>query len=449
MRRAFPILSLALVLAAQASPARADDGRVDPKRIINESNGFLKEREPEMTEEEYALYEKVVSMMSANPQFAVKLLEAMVTDKEPPSPAFEFILGNAYYAAGQTDKAEAKYRSAVTRYPSFLRAWINLGALYFSAERYPDAIPCFSKAIVLGDRDSATFGMLGYSLEKDGNVVSAEMAYMQALSGNPSSPDWQEGLLRICIEGKQFSRAESLVKGIIRERPTEVQFWLIYANILLSEGRRTDATVLLETANGMGVANTEELSLLGDLYADQGLVPEAAGIYARLMTATPELGEPKLLHYAEVLISDGKLKEAQDVLAALGPKPSPAGRVRYLQARADILAAQRRMPEARRELEELLGIDPLNGRALLSLGRAYAAEEDAPRAAFAFESASQVAGTAYTAFLELANIELKERHYSKAVDYLEKALNLQKTDAVEDYLARVRTLVANVEPQQP
>jgi len=186
-----------------------DDGappKLDPKRIINESNGFLKEREPEMSAEEYALYEKVVEMISTQPDFALKLLEAMINDKEPPSPAFEFILGNAYYAAGQTAKAEVKYRSAVNRYPTFLRAWVDLGVLYYAAEKFTDAIPCFSKAVTLGDRDPNTFGLLGYCLEKMGNVVPAEMAYMQALSGDPTNGDWMEGLLRIYIQANR-SRA--------------------------------------------------------------------------------------------------------------------------------------------------------------------------------------------------------------------------------------------------
>jgi len=125
--------ALLLSAVALAVPAGlvADEPHVDPKRIVNESNSFLKEREPEMTEEEYALYEKVVTMLAANPDFAVKLLEAMSAGKDAPSPAFLFILGNAYYAAGQNGKAEANYRGAVTRYPNFLRAWVNLGILYY------------------------------------------------------------------------------------------------------------------------------------------------------------------------------------------------------------------------------------------------------------------------------------------------------------------------------
>jgi len=448
MRHAVAILLLPLAAAPLLSQALAASAGVDPKRIVNESNSFLKEREPEMTEEEYALYEKVLTILSSNPDFALKLLESMMTDKEPPSPAFEFILGNAYYAAGRMDASEARYRSAVKRYPSFLRAWVNLGVLYYSTDRYGDAIPCFSKAVVLGDRDSTTFGMLGYCLEKEGNVVSSEMAYMQALSGDPDSPTWKEGLLRICIAGKQFSRAESLVKDIIKERPRDTQLWLIYANILLSEGRMLVATVVLESASGLGLAGAEELSLLGDLYADQGLYREAEGAYRRVFAQSPDIGGPRLLHFAQVLISDGRLQEAQDVLGAIKPELTPAGQIELLQARADILAAQRRWPEARKELQQLLGLEPLNGRALLSMGRAYAAEDDIPRATFSFEEASRVEGTAYLACLELANIELRNRHFIKSVEYLEKAVGIQKTDAVEDYLARVRTLAAKEDQQQ-
>jgi tetratricopeptide (TPR) repeat protein len=433
---------LAVLSVALCGVASASDPKLDPKRIINESNSFLKEREPEMTEEEYALYQKVVTMLSSNPEFALKLLEAMMSDKEPPSPAFEFILGNAYYAAGQIEKSETNYLSSVRRYPTFLRAWVNLGILYYSSGRYGDAIPCFSKAVVLGDRDSTTFGLLGYCLQKQGDLVSAEMAYMQALSGDPSNVDWKEGLLAICIEGKQLTRAESLVKNLIKAQPTDTRYWLTYANILLSEGRKVEATVLLETAAGTGVANVEELSLLGDLYGEQKMVPEAADIYRRVLASSPEMGEKKILHYAEVLISGGRLDDAERVLGTMKPEDASRGGVELLRTRADLLAAEKKWPEERRVLDQLLTIAPLDGQALVSLGRAYAAEDDVARATLAFEGAYRIQSSAYVASLELANIEVKNRHYAKCVEYLQKALSIEKTDAVEDYLTRIKTLVS-------
>lgn len=436
-----PILSLILAAVYLASPAFASSPKIDPKQIINESNSFLKEKEPEMTEEEYALYQKVVSMLATNPAFAIKLLEAMATGTEPVSPAFEFILANAYYAAGQNDKAEARYRSAVKRFPSFLRAWVNLGVLYYATGRYAEAVPCFSKAVELGDRDSSTFGLLGYSLQKRGDLVSAEMAYMQALSGDPSNMDWKEGLLAICIDAKQFTRAESLVRNLIRDAPSDSRYWLTYANILLLEDRKLEATVVLDLSVGTGAMNTEELSTLGDLYAEQGLIPEAAGIYAKLLTANAQMGGKKLVHYSQVLLASGQFGEAERVLGECRLAPGDKAQIDVFQTQADIDTAKHSWAAVHKDLDSLLSLDPLNGKALITLGRTYQSEDDVARATLAFEEAVRIRGSAYVACLELANIELKNRHYAKCAEYLEKALAIERTDAVQDFLARVKTLV--------
>jgi predicted Zn-dependent protease len=415
--------------------------KLDPQRIINESNSFLKEREPKVTEEEYALYEKVVSMLTTNVDGALKMLEAMMNEKEPPSPAFEFILGNLYYRANRPELAEKRYRSAVTRYPDFLRAWNNLGLLYYTNHRFADAIPCFSKSIVLGGRDPATFGLLGYCLEREGDVVSAEMAYMQAIMGDQANADWKEGLLRTYLADKQFGRAESLCKILINERPTEKYLWLTYASVLLSQGQKIEATVLLETAAGTGVAGPDELLLLGDLYADQGLAAEAVAAYQKMPGPDRDRGEQKLIRFGQVLIATGKLTEAEQALDALKTELTPQGRPAFLQLCADLLIARKRWPEARAEAEALLKLDPLNGTALLTLGRTYAEEHDFAHATLALEAAYRIPESTYRASLELAGIELRNRRYAKSVEYLEKALSIQDTDQVEDYLARVKTLL--------
>jgi tetratricopeptide (TPR) repeat protein len=451
MKRALPLLALVLS-GAPVAPAQDIETDLltrqtpaapstDPKGLIKASSSFLREREPEMTGEEYALYEQVVTMLTNNPEFAVRMLEAMMNPKEPPSPAFEFILGNAYYAVNQPERAEKSYRSAVARYPGFQRAWKNLGVLHYTTGRFDEAAKCFSKAVTLGDREPTTFGLLGYSLEQQGNLVSAEMAYLQALGGDPGSSDWKEGLLRIYVDGRQYGRAEPLIRSLIREKPAEKRLWLNYAGILVADRRKLEAMAVLEAAQAARAAGPDELSLLGDLYAEQGLAAEAVAIYAQVLTPDRPRGEQKLLTYARVLIAAGNHAEAERTLAAIKGEPTPAGRLALLQTRADLLVARKRWPEARREIEALLALAPLDGRALLTLGRTHLEEKDLPRATFAFEAAYRITESAYQASLELANIELKNRRYAKSASYLEHALKLQKSDAVEDYLARVKTLV--------
>lgn len=415
--------------------------KLDPKRIINESSGFLREREPEMTAEEYALYEKVVTMLTSNPTFALRLLEGMMSESEEPSPAFRFILGNAYYAAGDNDKTEENYRTAVARYPSFLRAWNNLGVLYYSTDRFGEAVKAFSKSVSLGDRDPTTYGLLGYSLEKENDLISAEVAYMQALAGDPGNADWQEGLLRICVQGRQLVRAEAIARSLIKNQPGVARFWLVLANVLLTGERRLEAMAVLELCAGAGVAGPDEMILLGDLYAERGLYPEALAIYTKLIKPEPTAGEQKLLRLAQTHAAAGRPADATTVLAALPATLSPAGHLTRLLVQAQIARAAQRWADAQRDLSAILAEQPLHGPALLALGGVHVAAGDDPRASLVFETALQVPEAAYRASLELANLELRARNYAGSVAHLQRALGLEHSEEVADYLARVKTLV--------
>jgi len=429
-------------LLNRRNPARATrSDPVDLKRIVNQSNSFLKEREPEINAEEYALYEKVVEMLELNVELGLRMLEGMMDQQTKPSPAFEFVLGNVYYAAGQVDRAETHYRSAVTRFPSFLRAWDNLGILYYTAGRHREAVECFSKAVTLGDRDADTLGLLGYCLEQQGKLVPAETAYLQAVTADPDNSAWAEGLMRVYLAGKQFGRAEALLQDLIAEHPDEQRYWLTYASVLVSQGKKMAATVLLETACGTGIAGTDELLLLGDLYAEQRLITEALATYEKVLGTARDRSETKLLQFTRLLIASEKFPEADRSLATLEKNAPPESRGALLHARADLCLAKKDWAGARANAEALLALDPLDGPALFTLGRTYTEENDLPRALLAFEAAYRIPETTYRASLELAGIELKFRRYARSAEYLEKALSIQRTDAVEAYLIRVKSLI--------
>jgi tetratricopeptide (TPR) repeat protein len=432
-------LSDALVRQGKEDAGKAKN--LDPKRIINESNSFLQEREPEMTAEEYAIYEQVMTMLATNPDFALKLLESLMTDKQAPSPAFEFILGNAHAAAGRTAQAEKSYRSAVDHYPSFVRAWTNLGLLYYTGGRFAEGIPCFSRAVVLGDRTPSTFGLLACCLERTGDTVSAQNAFMQALAGDPLSSDWKEGLLRVYVDSRQFGPAEVVVRSLIKTKPTEARYWLTYANIYLSTNRKGSAIALLAAAASTGVAGPDELSVLGDLYAERNLFPEALATYRKVYAVALPQGERRLIRYAQMQLGAGHFAEAQQALEPLAKTVTADARADFLQARADLFFARKEWPLARRELEALLAADPLNGRALLLTGRTYLAEGDDAHAQLTFESAYRVPGSVYHASLELANLELRQKHYPKVVEYLEKAQTIERTEPVTDLLQQVKALL--------
>jgi tetratricopeptide (TPR) repeat protein len=426
---------------------------IDHARIIAGSSDLLKQQEPEMSPSEQAVYEKVAPILERRPAFALKLLTAMSTSSDPdqkPSPAFEFMAGNAFYSAGRYPEAEAKYRNAVERNPGFTRAWNNLGVLYYLQDRYADAVPCFSKSVSLGDRDPTTFGLLANSFEKSGNTVSAETAYMQALAADPANVSWMEGLLRIYMAGHQQAKAETLVRTLLKEHPGEARYWLAYVNLLLSAGRKMEATALLERMSATGLARDEDILLLGDLYAGQKMTPDALATFGRVLASQPELAEQKLLCYARVLNAEKAWMDALLVLDALSrTKLSPSGRIACLEIRADLEVGRNDWGTARRELEALLKEAPANGTAWLGLGRVCLAEAEPAKAVEAFEQAYRIPDSSYRASVELANIEYKNRHYKDCLAYLDHALGIQPSPALGNFRDQVRKLIPPEEPSHP
>lgn len=439
------VLSVALlpVVCLAARPA----AKADLNRIINESAGFLKNREPEMTGAEYALYEKVVAMLAVQPEFAMQLLDSMMSGKERPSAAFEFVLGNAHYNAGRHADAETHYRRAIERYPDYLRAWANLGVMYYATGRYDEAVRCLSQAVELGDNTTDTLGLMAYALQRTGNPVAAEMAYLRALSAAPENVDWIEGLCGLYVESEQFARAESLARQLVRLQPREVRHWLQLAGTLIARERRSDAAIVLESARALQIANTELLLQLGDLYAQQLFTAEAALAYREAMRNDAPIGAKRLITLAQLAGQQGQSQRALELLATAEKELPAEVRPEFLLAKADLLIARKEWPAARKCLEGLVAEKPLCGPALLRLGQACKAEQATSAAQQAFEAAAQIPQSAYLAHLELADLELRARHFEACIAHLEEALQRERSPAIQEYLGKVKLLASQNENQ--
>jgi tetratricopeptide (TPR) repeat protein len=438
-------LAAALFLSPTAALASLPASKADLDRIINESADFLKNREPEMTDGEYAVYEKVVAMLKIQPEFAMQLLQGMTAGNEHPSPAFEFVMGNAQFNAGRRDEAEAHYRRAVEDFPDYQRAWTNLGVLYYGEERYEEAVTAFGKAVELGDSTAETSGMLAYALKRAGNSVGAEVAYLRALSTAPESADWIDGLCGLYIETRQYGRAEPLVRQLIKLQPAEPRHWQDLAGLLLSQDRPMEAIVVLESARGLQVANGEMVVQLGDLYAQQNLHAEALAVYRDLLRRDPTAGAKRLIGAAMAALEEGRETDAAEFLAT-ADKDVPAGqRGVFLQTRAELAVARKDWTAARRDLEEALAAHPLDGPLLLRLGQVLKSGGAEIAAREYLEAAARNPESAFRAHLELADLELRAKHYQLCSDQLEQALAIEKSPALQEYLVKIKKLIPNNE----
>ncbi len=439
---AFAVVLLGLTDPGAGAPA-PDPSPGEARRVINDSYNFRRNQEPEMTEEEYALYEKIVAMIAVKPEFAFTLLAPLVSGEQPRSPAFELVAGNLYFTNNRADLAEQHYRRALARLPGFARAWLNLGALYYSQARYAEAGDCLVKAVQAGERDAHTLGLLAFCLERTDRKIAAEMDYIQALGLEPDNTDYLEGLVRIYYDGKRYAPAESLLEQLIRLKPKERRHWILYAAVLTAQDRKLEALAALQAADGLGLLDASGLSALGELCAQQQFHREAVDAFLRLRTLSPVMGADRLLLLARSQIAGSQLDAAGQTLAAITFELSRPNQILLLQARADLCAAREDWSGARTPLEALLALDPLNGRALLSLGHVCKATGDLARADVLFESATRQPATAHRASLELADDALRTRRYHRALEYLERAAAIEKTPVLQQYMAKVRLLIAH------
>lgn len=438
-----PRICLFLVLpgiAFGASGESAPRVQLDAKEFIRSSSNLLQDREPEMTPTEFAIYEQVVPMAKGQPEFALRLLEGMA-DEAATSAAFDLVLGNVYFELERFPEAEARYRRAIEKHPEFRRAWENLGVLYYSTDRPAQAVPCFSKVITLGGWEAYTLGLLGASLALSGNPMAAELAYTQAYVIEPENAEWIEGLLHVVMESRQFARAETLLRQLTRQHPREARHWEALANVILAQKRPLDAIPPLEIASQLGALTTEGLQLLGDLYADAGFADEAVRSYRQLAERDVRMGTERLLRYARALSATGDHATAAALLEPLAGSLSPEDRAPYLEARIALHTARGETPAARQQLEALLALQPMNGRALIRLAEIQQAQNDDARAAFTLEAAARIPEFAFAAHVQLAQLHVKSREYSQALARLESALAIEDSPILRNYHTQVASLI--------
>ena len=136
--------------------------------------GFRSEIEPRISKSESLIIKEVVAKSQNQMEEAVGYLENKITEES--SAALDFALGTMYYQSNRLTRSAEAYTNAISKFPSFLRAYKNLGLVQLSLGNLRSATENLSKAISLGENDGSTYIALGYCHLSLGRLVSAENA---------------------------------------------------------------------------------------------------------------------------------------------------------------------------------------------------------------------------------------------------------------------------------
>lgn len=403
------------------------------------SYGFQAEIEPRVTSDERQEMEKLLPLISSDPDQAIEQLEKMTLPES--SAVFDFMLGNLYFQQEQLEQAAEHYRNALVKFPSFRRAHKNLGLIYVRTGEFDKATKSLSRVIQLGGGDGLTFGLLGYSYSSTEQFVSAESAYRSALLVQPDVLDWKLGLTQSVLKQQKYGEAVSLTEGLLARFPERADYWLLQANAYIGLGQPLEAAQNYEIVQRMGKATLGSLNTLGDIYVNEEMWDLAARAYGNAAQLDPKQDLQRPLRNVEVLAQRGALNQAQTLVSRIkelyAQRLDEAEHKKLLKLEARIAVAEGGGGEAVGVLEEIVALDPLDGEALMLLGQHYARVDETERAIFYYERAEGIDGFEAEAKVRHAQLLVGQSKYSEAVPLLKRAQELQPREEVAQYLEQV------------
>jgi tetratricopeptide (TPR) repeat protein len=437
---------------AEPLTAPASDGLVTPgERALWEApafqqlfaQGFLSETEiePSLAEEDREVMQQVLQLMSSDQSEKARAL--LVKENGPARGALlDFTLGSLYFQREEFGPAADAYRTATDKFPKFRRAWQNLGLCRFRLEQFSAAAPALRRVIELGGGNALSYGLLGFCYTTQGDDLAAESAYRMANLLDPSTQDWRLGLAKSLFRQRRFADAAALFGGMLSEAPERSDLWLHQANAYIGLNQPMLAAQNFELVDRMGKSTSESLSTLADIYVNQELYDLAGDCYARALDMTPPASSERVLRAAKVLAARGAHDESRELVASLKSTPgiqlSDVQQKELLKLEARFAVAAGAGEEEARVLEEIVALDPLDGEALVLLGRHYRRAGDNDRAVFTFERAASIEAFEVDAKLAHAELLVGLGKYAEALPLLRRAQELKPRENVQAFLEQVQ-----------
>jgi tetratricopeptide (TPR) repeat protein len=436
-----PLLAAVLLMAAEAP---LNDLWKDPtfQREFMGSYGFQAEIEPKVSALERQELEKILALMATDTQAAKAALQKAATPDA--SAVFNYTLGNLYFQEDDLDAATMNYQSAVAKFPSFRRAWKNLGLIAVRQSRFDDAIKALSRVVELGGADGLTYGLLGYAYSATGVATSAESAYRNAVLLQPDVLDWKLGLTQAVLKQRKYGEAVTLCEELIAKFPDRSEFWLIQANAYVGLNQPMKAAENYEIVQRMGKATPQSLYTLGDIYANEGMVELAARAYRNAIDLDPQQAPARPMRCVEIVAQRGGTSQAKELAehlrSVMGARLDDADKKKLLKIEARIAVAEGGGVAAVAALEEIVSLDPLDGEAILLLAQHYTKAGDPGKAIFYYERAEGIEAFEADARLRHAQILVGQSRFQDAVPLLKRAQELKPREDVGRYLEQIERL---------
>ena len=225
---------------------------------------------------------------------ALEILKAL-----PSHPAATLLLATARRRAGDAAAAIEVLEPLLRGATGGAAAWFEYGLALGSAGRGDDAIRALQKTVSLEPDHARAWRMLAEHLLAIGDYEGGDAAYARHVQGSTQHPLLRQAAA--AMVRNDIPKAESLLKGHLKQVPTDVPAIRMLAEVAVRCGRNEDAKKLLERclelAPGFSAARYNYAVLLHRLNDTQRALVEIE----RLLAANPR--SPSYRNLCAVLLS--------------------------------------------------------------------------------------------------------------------------------------------------
>jgi len=286
------------------------------------------------------------------------------------SPASRAELGAALLENKLTSEATVELTEAVNADPSNATAVVRLAKAHLAADNVPMAGRVLESAVARGLNDAPIYALLANVYEKSGHLENAIPAMRLAIQQDPQSEFYRFNYGMLLINALAPDAAVIRLKEALETFPNSARLWLALGIAHFKAGRNDEAVKSLTHSLQLDPKYAPAFVYLGMTYVETGQYKTAIENYQQALALNEKLG------IVDFLIADVMLKQTNVDNASLeshlvkavksDPKFAPArvglGKL-YLRTS--------RLPEAAKEFETVISLDPDIAEAYYQLGLTY------------------------------------------------------------------------------
>ena len=231
-----------------------------------------------------------LACQAGNPELAIGLISKAIA-KAPDRPMYHFNLGTVYQSLGRLPDAAMSCRNAVALKPDYAEAHFGLGLSLHGQGRPEDAAASFLRALDLQPDSSVSHNNLGATLQALGRMDAAVSHFKRAIALSSGYAEAHGNLGKAYLEMGRFEDAlESNRRALVLD-PTLVETHSNMGNALQELGRLEDAVVSYGRAIALNPDNAEAHSNLGNVLQALARVEEAVESCQTAIALKPDVAE--------------------------------------------------------------------------------------------------------------------------------------------------------------